>query len=710
MHTYHAQSHCILMKSKLSLLILCVISCVKAYTQNEPTDTIKTQQLDEVVVTAAHQHTRIDGDGMLTTIQGTVLQNLGMAKDVLGYIPGVLNNDGNIEVFGKGTPMFYINGKPMRNTLELDQLRSHQIKSVKVITNPGARYGSGINAVIQITTVKTQGEGFAIDSRTNLGVRDYLFSKELMNLNYRNGGFDVFSTLHYDYINSKGSSTSLQNIWSQRHDWTKLHMTAKKHQQAYDGRIGINYTTAGSHSFGAYYQAIVNPERSNRDVFSINGTGSSTLVNNKLYESTKTNYYQHLVDAYYSGNWGKWAAYASFDLMWRGNKESKFVSEQERNANDDMEYHGNSKSRMLAGELNLSRNLWKGNISVGAAYTNSKRDEIFTTISSPIPDNNNDINEENIGVYAELSQNIGRLMLRAGIRYEHINSEYYEFGKKMNEQSRIFNEFLPSLNLVIPLKSTMFQLGYSRKCVRPLYSQLSSTISYYNEFLYETGNPNLKSSFINNVSLNFNYSWFMLMASYKYTTGRIISIGEDYNGISSITLLKKVNSPDAIHGYDIMASISPGFIGNFYYPVFMGGIMGQSYKVEYRGKSLNMNRPIGIIRFNNIFKLKHDYMLTANFSWRSRGESDNVKLSQTWQIDLGATKTFNKHWDVKISITDILNTARKSAFTIYSGIRDIYVEKINNTRCAELTVGYRFNVTKSKYKGKGAGYNEKERL
>lgn len=71
-------------------------------------DTTRTRELDEVTVTAARDLTRFDADGMITNIEGSVLSKLGTAKDVLGYLPGLINNGGSIEVLGKGTPVFYI--------------------------------------------------------------------------------------------------------------------------------------------------------------------------------------------------------------------------------------------------------------------------------------------------------------------------------------------------------------------------------------------------------------------------------------------------------------------------------------------------------------------------------------------------------------------------------------------------------------------------
>ena len=54
----------------------------------------------------------------------------------------------------------------MRDRSELDRLQSDNIKSVEVITNPGARYAASTRAVIRITTKKIQGEGFGFDATT----------------------------------------------------------------------------------------------------------------------------------------------------------------------------------------------------------------------------------------------------------------------------------------------------------------------------------------------------------------------------------------------------------------------------------------------------------------------------------------------------------------------------------------------------------------
>lgn len=697
---------------KRILFLVSLLSLIGAFgNAQEQNDTIKAQELNDVVVTAARDVTHVEGDGMLTTVQGTVLQNLGSAKDVLGYIPGVINNNGTIEVFGKGTPVFYINGRPMRNPLELDQLKSYQIKDVKVINNPGARYNSDTNAVIRITTVKNIGDGLALDTKAVGGYRDYFYTNEQINLNYRTGGLDIFGMLHYDYSKSKGTGENIQDTWTKKPTLSVFNIASKSRQQIYDGQIGFNYTTPSGHSFGAYYQVMGKPSHDNRSSVSAFSTGDSQSNHSELNTSRKNDYYQRLIDGYYSGSWSKWTVDLTFDYLWRSTKDSQNVVEHTLEGNlQDYRFYDKIAGHMFAGECNISRALWKGVLNLGASYSNTIRCEDFINPEGLIDNTGNEIKEDNIGVYIESSQRFGNIMFQLGLRYEHIDNRYYENGVKQREQCRSYNEILPSATLVIPFKKTIFQLGYSRKYARPLYAQLSSSVMYVNEYLYETGNPVLKSSYTDILSLNFKYKWLMFMASYRHQKDRVISIAEEYNANPDVTLLKKINSPKGFDNIELMVSIVPGFLGKFYYPVLMGGIISQFYDIEYRGSSMKMNRPMGIVRLNNIFKLPNNYMLSANLSWKGKGDSENIQMGQTWQVDLAASKTFNSHWDIKLSLNDVFNTAKSTSFTLYSGARDLYIDKRVCKRSVEITVGYRFNVTKSKYKGKGARNEEKNRL
>lgn len=703
---------------KLPLLFFFIISiCMSSTAQTAtPIDSARntardTLMLKEVAVQVTKPVSRLASDGIVTAVKGTVLQQLGTAKDVLSYIPGVISSNGSIEVFGKGTPIIYINGREMRNPIELDQLKSEKIKEVKLITNPGARYGGDTNAVIRITTVKELGDGLALDSKTTLGYRDYVYGKEQLGLNYRTGGLDIFGMLEYDNTRAKGTSNNMQDTWTTLANMSDISMHSHKKSQLLEGQIGMNYTTPSMHSFGIYYQLSHKPAKSDSKYSSEFWSGNTMQDSSHTTQHDDDRYTEHLIDGYYSGDWGDWEADMTFDMMWRRNRNTRTVTEvTHADGTNDLDIRDNSTGRLIAAEFIVSRELWKGALDLGADYTHSRRSDDFTDFNGLLPSDNNLIKEYDIAVYAELMQRFGPLTAKAGLRYEHIGSDYFANGIKINGQSHEYDEFLPSLTLSMPWGKTMFQLSYARKYTRPLYSQLSSTINYINQYLYESGNPLLKTSFNENIALNFKYKWLMAMANYKHVTNQIVTGCMSYNGDPAVTLLKKINSPNALDHLQVMVSAIPGFVNKWYYPALSCGIMAQFYKMDYRGEVRKFNNPVGIVQFNNIFRLPDNYMLTANLRWRSEGNSENIKMGQSWQIDLSASKTFNQHWNLKLSANDIFNTSSKTRFTIYDGIRDVHMEKCSNTRGIELSIGYKFNTTKSKYIGTGAGESEKQRL
>ena len=100
---------------------------------------------------------------MVTRIKGTILGQSGTAQEMLAKVPGMTLKGEDLEVLGKGTPVFYINGRKIQDKDELKRLRSEEIQSVEVITNPGAEYDATISAVVRIKTVRREGTGFGFD-------------------------------------------------------------------------------------------------------------------------------------------------------------------------------------------------------------------------------------------------------------------------------------------------------------------------------------------------------------------------------------------------------------------------------------------------------------------------------------------------------------------------------------------------------------------
>lgn len=674
--------------------------------QNFGKDTL---QLREVVVRATRPLAKLNSEGFVTEVKGTVLEKLGFAKDVMGMLPGVLNNNGSIEVFGKGKPVFYINGHIVRNNIEVEQLKANQIDKITVVTNPSSRYASTVGSIIKITTIKKVGDGFSFDNIATFGYRNYLYGKDNLDLNYRADKFDVFGTFGFEKGKDTNSSKNVQNSWLSSHHQQNTTMKSTQHSKLIDGKWGFDFSSSPKLSFGAFYQVSYAPTKTNSSIMSSLYSDDVIESETSAYKDVKLRDLEHLLDGYCHGVWGKWNLEMTFDLMWKKTHENQNVIEQ-TGINQNFGIKDVGHARLMATELYASHPFLKGNFSFGVDFTNSSREENSESENSIMAGENNKIQELNMAYYVETMQHLGNVTFRIGGRYEHVNSEYFIGGRKNHEQSHVYDKFFPTASLSLPIGKTMVQLSYSKQCYRPLYSQLSNTVHYVNKYLYQSGNPYLQPSYSDNISLNLRYRWLALTANYKKVRNQIITSYTYYDDAKTIALLRKENSRNCLSNLQIMASFMPGFLWKCYYPVLACGVVSQFYKIDYRGNIKHVDNPLVVVKFNNILKFHNNYMATINFSWRSEGNSENIKMGSVGQINLSLAKDLSKKWNVKLSANDIFNTARKNTFTIFSGMNDVYIERAASVRAVEFIVRYKFNTVKTKYKGKGAGKKEMDRL
>ena len=667
-----------------------------------------TQMLGEVVVKGSRPLVKMKDDALVTTVEGSYLSKTGTAGDVLGKIPGVISNHGSVEVIGRGTPLIYINGRQMRNQSELDQLSSDQIKDVEVVMTPGAKYDATVKAVIRIKTIRPVGEGFSFNSRTVAGVNHYVYGLEELNMNYRTGGLDIFGMAEYENRRSRQTNDSRQDTYLQNHYQQNSLMHYCNKNQMLAGKLGFNYMLNDNHSIGMTYTVTSRPNSQTSDYF-------TTMLIDKQTDDQITGQgkvdgddIQHIISGYYAGQTGKWSLDANADVLLQKQNSDNLTFEDATQGDDrTVTTRNDVKNRLYAAKFVAGHPLWKGNIEIGAEGSYVHRTDVFGNVEKIISASDTKIEENSMAAFVQLMQRLDKLTLIAGLRYEYLDSRYYESGVKMGDESRTYSDLFPSLMLMYPLKNVRARLSYSRNINRPAFSQLSGNVKYINRYTYESGNPYLKPSYRDNLSLALNYKWLTGMIDYARVHDYIITSYSSYKDDPTIALLRKDNA----RGYDnlsLMVSAAPTF--GKYHPQLMLATQMQNLEVQYRGETKKMNSPMAIVRFNNAINLPFDSWLNADFSWRSAGDTENIHLAQSWQFDISLYKAFwNDRLTIKLACTDLFGSIRQKA-TIYSDIREIYLDKRLDTRNLELTVRYNFNPAKSKYRGQGAGNDVKNRF
>lgn len=134
------------------------LSCPAAFAQTEVEDSIGTQVLDEVVVEA--EKPRLKGhDGVLVVDLPAIVADKPVTNilDALGFLPGVVSNDGMIGLNGAAGVTIILNGEltnmPVQNLYQLlYSLPVDRLKNVEIMYAAPAKYhvsGAVINIVLK---------------------------------------------------------------------------------------------------------------------------------------------------------------------------------------------------------------------------------------------------------------------------------------------------------------------------------------------------------------------------------------------------------------------------------------------------------------------------------------------------------------------------------------------------------------------------------
>ena len=116
--------------------------------------------------------------------------------------------------------------------------------------------------------------------------------------------------------------------------------------------------------------------------------------------------------------------------------------------------------------------------------------------------------------------------------------------------------------------------------------------------------------------------------------------------------------------------------------------------------------------WDNSLELPMGFLLNLGVRWMSTGDMQNTRLDeQSWSVNGSLHKSImNGRMSFLLQANDIFNT-QKQYGTLYSGeVRTIKMYNDPNARSVSLTVRYKFNTTRSKYKGTGAGDSQKSRM
>jgi len=508
----------------------------------------------------------------------------------------------------------------------------------------------------------------------------------------------------------------------------------KVHNPFLEGRFGFNYQLDDNNSFGGFYQNTYDYVKTmsdyDDDLQRLRvGDSTSGMANGTMYDHLQNNSIsraegapKHQANLYYTGKIGQLSIDFNADYTYRNQRNRNQQQELSEEYDDrDVNTYALTRSRLMAEKLFVTHPIGKGQIEVGEEYTKTCWNSSFKNAEGYIANSNNEQHEQAIAPFMELRQQIGRLQMSAGLRYEHVTSEYFVGGIRRDNQSRTYNDFFPSVSLStsLPLSGRVggglqLSFSYAKRIRRPSYWQLSSDVIYENRLNMQTGNPYLKPIKYQNVNTIVMWKWLYLNTNISHCVDPILYTAESLENDSKVNLVtyKNYNHADWL-------TITIGAQKNIklahevtWTPQYNISLMKPWFKAEFLGKQKSFNQPMLSLQLGNILALPQDWLLQADFNMHTHGNSGaNVDFDCTNPIfSLSVSKNFFKRrLNIKLTGNDLFNGG-VNRFTLYSNRMMFRKTEDNDSRCVQLSLRYRFNVTPSKYKGTGAGNAEKNRL
>ena len=649
--------------------------------------------------------------GMTVEIQNSILKDVGTADELLSMLPRVEGSDGKFTVFAKGEPEIYINNKKVRDAKELKQLKSTDIKSVDIITSPGARYNAEVSAVIRIKTIRQQGDGLSVEAYSQTKYNSWWTNYEDLTVKYRTGGLEVFATGSFNnnhYAEDPALSSDLF------FDKNTIHIDQGAPNSIWftsvSGKTGLSYDINEDNSFGMTYSCF-GELYGGGDL-----NGWQTIYRNGQLEGkvsqwmhvNHTTIPDHDANIYYVGKIGKLGI--DFNGSWLWQKSVRRDEETERSDElDDRDIHSNAEDRrrMLAAKLVLSYPVWKGELSVGTETTNTHSTGISQNEEGWVPASDTRIKESNTAGFAEYKLQLGHWSLDAGLRYEHVSTDYESFGIYQQEPSRTYNDLFPNVSAGWQKDKWGVQLNYNKRISRPSYHSLSSYVQYDNRYQVEGGNPMLRPTIRQDIDLNITYSWLSLEAGYEHNRDKILHCSNLYQEGNDIAMWRHENFPkyECLHA-SLVASPKWGF----YSPTLTLGYFQQFFDARPFGISHNLEKPEWTVNLRNWFTIGKTAKAMVYLHYATNHDYGFSRQHHEFNVNARLQKTFLKgQLTAALFANDIFRTLRdkwEGYYPVEILTRDAY----QHSQAIGMFLQYNFNATRSKYKGTGAGNAEKSRL
>lgn len=664
--------------------------------------------LDEVKVTAKKQTFKLTGNGLLVDVENDgILKRQNDIYELLSRIPGIMRSGRSVQVIGKSSLVFYINGRKVMDASEVDYLQMDQIKSVKVVTGTDVSYNVGGSAVIDIRT-KRLGEGFALNATGNLTQGKHLSGRTGFYSGYNTGKWDFFLSYYYGRIKSQDDlystvRTQASTVWN-KDEHTRSLLSANSHN--YKGGMVYSFSPESSVGF-QYIGSYGSTTGSSRDTISmIPNIGVPSFMNTD--GRNNDNITGHHLNFYYNtkigSNWSLNTCADYVNKLHDGDKrllEHDYVSDEKTVA-----YTQKSRWNIAAANIHASYSTEKfGNIAMGYDFSHSwGKDNILYNSSGYRGCTSN--RETKNSLFVKYDKEIGDFNIETGLRYEYVYSWQDKRNSEENETHGTHN-FLPSLSIGHQKGMLMQSLNAYIETQRPDFTDMNDNMAYQNRYNMLLGNPYLKASTTYCLNYTLMYKFLYLSLGYDYIRhpiiGNFFSMPENPSVV--VGRVENFSNRQALTG-----SVYLRHTVKWWTPMFSLVLMKSFFHYPGpEGTTLHDGRPVILGSVASDFNLPKGLLFSTRLDYNLGGYLQMLKVKPYYSLNLSLKKSFLKdRLDLSADIYDLFDKGHNKATWQLNNLNFNHTQ-FGETRKFGITLTWRFRKSREMNE-QSAAKEEMERL
>ena len=679
------------------------------------------QDLQGVTVTASAPVIENKIDKLVYNAANDITAQGGVALDILKKVPMVnVDIDGNVELQGNSNIRFLINGKPSSvfgNSITdaLAAIPASQIKSIEVITSPGAKYDAqGTGGIINIILKDNKMQG--INGSVNLsgGTRLENGSANL-NIRHNNIGVNVFFSGNAQLTSRTPGSQDRSSVD------TSTKITNHLLQDTYTGFQRNGYQS------GIGFDWSVTKRDNITAALSYNHFGNRSDAQTNIQQDTLGASAPPVSSTRNSLN-----QFETYSLDWSLNYKKTFKKENQElnilynasygqpttNYNQKTIYDGAANPYMGAISNNPGTN--KEN-DLSLDYTHPVTEHfvietgaktVLTNITSTAnidtlqPATKNYAMDPGQSYYFKYDMQVYAaylsasfpltdfLKVKAGVRYEYTAIQI----NNSDTNTHPYNTLVPSIILSHDINKGQFiKLSYTCRIERPDYRDVNPFVNRADPYNLTTGNPQLKPEIGNNFELGYNKSFGKSGNVYISLIERIntqdhkpmTTFYKVYDSIYtnvSVTSMQNIgieyNTGVNVSGsWSIKDKLSLRCNGFLTYRYIVNNVPGADAITGARFR----------INLNATYQLPHDLVTEAFGNYNSASNNIQGKSPQSLTYTFAFRKQFwNKNASFGLTATNIFNEYTRQLTTVQTGNYTSYNVRMLPYRSVGISFMYKF--------------------